>query len=74
MWRMLLMPGTSLLVPGTSTCTRARFLKSMTTNVFDKSMEPGVSVSFSWLDLLGAYFEKWSRFVRLTTLTWVSTT
>ena len=32
------------------------------------------SWKFAWLDLLGAYFEKWSRFVRTTTLTWVSTT
>ena len=29
---------------------------------------------FAWLDLLGSYFEKWSRFVRTTTLTWTSTT
>ena len=32
------------------------------------------SWKFAWLDLLGAYFEKWSRFVRTTTLTWISTT
>ena len=32
------------------------------------------SWKFAWLDLLGAYFEKWSRFVRTTTLPWVSTT
>ena len=32
------------------------------------------SWNFAWLDLLGAYFEKWSRFVRTTTLIWVSTT
>ena len=29
---------------------------------------------FAWLDLLGSYFEKWSRFVHTTTLTWISTT
>ena len=33
-----------------------------------------MSWKFAWLDLLGAYFEKWSRFVRTTTLPWVSTT
>ena len=32
------------------------------------------SWNFAWLDLLGAYFEKWSRFVSTTTLTWISTT
>ena len=30
--------------------------------------------NLAWLDLLYAYFEKWSRFVCTTTLSWVSTT
>ena len=30
--------------------------------------------NLAWLDLLYAYFKKWSRFVCTTTLSWVSTT